>query len=220
MGHSTSIWPLTYYHAQPGVPKGVRGPSPNGLDSRIRFLVSPIHPPPTQTTSSLSPALPQACCTSNPSPDPVNRDRGADPPPCSHLLEPPTLIFSPRSTQLLQSWRLTFPSHPGRQSRPSGAIGSWRWCPETPQVPYGVHCTAGAGAGTEIRLPEVLGTVRAGWTGCATGPGKCASGYLVPEPSRQAQAGCGGDARRRGFPMRVVPGSPVLPSTARQHFKP
>lgn len=87
MGHSTSIWPLTYYHAQPRAPKGVREP-PNGLDSRTRFLVSPIHPPPTQTTSSLSPTLPQACCTSNPGPDPVYRDRGADPPPCSHLLEP------------------------------------------------------------------------------------------------------------------------------------
>lgn len=53
IGHPTSIWPLTYYHLQPGAPKGVRGLSPNDLDSRTRSLVSPIHPLPTGVTSSL-----------------------------------------------------------------------------------------------------------------------------------------------------------------------
>lgn len=132
-----------------------------------------------------------------------------------------TLAAFPPRPQLLQSWRLTFPSHPGRQSHPRGAAaGFWRWSPETPQVADSVHCTAGAGAGAAIRLPEVLGTVRARRTGCATGPGQCPSGHLVPEPTRQAQAGCRGDARRCGLSMRVVPGSPVPPDIARQRFKP
>lgn len=142
-------------------------------------------------------------------------------PPAHTCLSSATLAFPPRP-QLLQCWRLTFPSHPGRQNRPRGAARSRlrRRCPETPQVAYSVHCTAGAGARAAIRLPEVLGTIRARRAGCATGPGQRASGHLVPEPSRQTQAGCGGDARGRGLSVCVVSGSPVPPGTARQCFKP
>lgn len=99
MGHSTSIWPLTYYHAQPGAPKGVRGPSPNGLDSRTRLLVSPIYPLPTRITSSLyhqHSHRPAALRIHRP--DPVYRDRGADPLPSLHLLEPRDPNFSTHST--------------------------------------------------------------------------------------------------------------------------
>lgn len=220
MSHSTSVWPLTYYHAQLELQKASEDLLQTALTPAPDFWSVPsiLHP-----LISLSPALPQACCTSNlnPGPDPVYRDGGADPPLFSPTcLSPGTLVFPSRPTQLLQSWRLTLPFRPGRQSRPGGAAGSWCWCPETPQVAHSVHCTAGAGAGAAIRLPEVLGTVRARRTGCATGPGKCASGHLVPEPSGQAQAGCGGDARGCGLPMRVVSGSPVLPRIARQRFKP
>lgn len=47
---------------------------------------------------SLSPARPRACCTSNPDPDLVYRDRGAGPPPTSNLLEPRNPSFSTQTS--------------------------------------------------------------------------------------------------------------------------